>query len=172
MRWKVGAAMPVVLLLASGAVAQENRSLIYGGVGQASDDEFEVDTLPWSLGFMLQPATSRFAFGFDIGGEGTKLDSTFGQDSLKQARSYNLLLGGNVATTGDTRIDAGLLLGARETVQDCPDSFLGYQCYADEEPDTEYEVNYGVVVSVSYRRAMFGVRATGESVQALVGFRF
>ena len=54
----------------------------------------------------------------------------------------------------------------------CPKSYLGYQCYADRDPDKEYTVNYGVMATYSYKRAVFGVRATGESVQLLIGTRF
>lgn len=164
--------MPLALLLGSAAFAQDGRSVFYGGVGQASDEEFEVDATPWSVGVMTQAANSRFIIGADIAGEGTMLDSTWGDNELRQARSFNLLVGGNIATNGTMRIDAGLLLGVRETFADCPPSYLGYQCYADTEPSVEYDANYGVIVGVSFDRTMLGVRATGESVQALVGVRF
>ena len=111
-------------------------------------------------------------YGLDLAGEGTMLDSTFGQDSLSQALSFNFLLGSNLYDNGTIRVDAAGILGIRETFADCPDSFLGFQCYADTPPSTEYDVNYGALLTVSYERVSFGVRITGESTQAVLGLKF
>lgn len=101
------------------------------------------------------------------------LDSTWGMNERpKQATSYNFLIGGNVMDNGRFRADAALLLGARESFADCPDSYLGYQCYADAEPDTDYKGNFGAVVTLSMQSFTIGLRATGESTQILAGFRF
>ena len=70
------------------------------------------------------------------------------------------------------RLDAALLVGARETSADCRNFYLGFQCYADEAPEVEYKANYGAIVSAAFGRGMLGVRATNESIQALVGIVF
>lgn len=101
------------------------------------------------------------------------LDSTWGQDSaVSSAMSFNLIYGANVTKDDKSRLDIGALIGVRESFSSCPDSNLGYQCYADQPPTTEYKVNYGVVVTYAYQSTVFGLRATGESVQALVGVKF
>lgn len=100
------------------------------------------------------------------------LDSTFGSDDLRQAFSYNFLIGGVVNQSPGFRTDAMALIGVREGVADCPDSFLGFQCYADSEPDVEYEVNFGGVVNFAFDGFTTGVRVTGESAQVIVGLEF
>lgn len=93
-------------------------------------------------------------------------------DEPKQATSFNLLLGRNLADTSRFKTHAAVLIGMRESVADCPDSVLGYQCWADTETDAEYDVNHGAVLTFTFDRTMVGVRVTGESTQALIGFRF
>lgn len=173
MRLVSGALLPLALLMGSAAYAQTTpQGVFYGGLGAASDEAYEDDTMPWSLGVMFRPATSPLVFGFDIAGEGTKLDGTYGYDSLEQAFSFNFTFGGQIVSTDTMRLDAALLIGARETAADCSDSYLGYRCYADAAPEVEYEANYGAIVSATFGRGMLGVRATSESVQALVGIAF
>ena len=101
------------------------------------------------------------------------LDSTYRQNkAVKQGMSFNLLLGTNLAKTELSRFDVAVLLGARQKTTDCPSSYLGYQCYADAEPDMKYGFNYGAVLTWSFKSVMVGIRATGESTQALIGMRF
>lgn len=175
MRLALGAAMPLALLLASAAGAQApstGQTVIYGGAGRNLEDEAGIGATPLALGVLRQSDASRLVFGFDLAGEGTMLDSTYGDDEFRQALSFNVLVGAKLSGNAGTRLDAGLLLGMRQTTADCPDSYLGFQCYADQPPEVEYEVNYGAMVGVSTGRVMFGLRATGESVQGLVGLRF
>lgn len=173
MRFKTAlAALSALVLSCGGAIAQDGRNVIYGALGMADDDVLENDSMPFAIGFLHQRQSSNLVFGFDIAGEGTMLDSTWGGEELRQAVSFNLLLGGNVAQSDRFRLDAAVLVGMRETFADCPDSYLGYQCYADTAPDTEYDVNFGALVGVSFDSVMLGLRATGESTQAVVGFRF
>lgn len=70
------------------------------------------------------------------------------------------------------RADAMLILGARETFADCPDSFLGFQCYADSDSETEYDVNYGAMVMTTFDTFAIGLRATSESTQVTLGLQF
>lgn len=158
---------------ASAGVETMKNMFYIGGGSSRHDGAFENDDTPYSIGFMRQAENSKAVFGLDIGREGTMIDSTWGRDdALVQATSFNLLLGGNVYNSGKLRSDAAVLIGARESFVDCPDSNLGYKCYADREPETEYKGNFGAVLTVSYDRVALGVRATGESTQLLAGFRF
>ncbi len=101
------------------------------------------------------------------------LDSTWGQrNSASQATSYNFLIGKNIVKNENSRFDAAFLVGARESFSSCPSSYLGYQCYADQAPDTGHAINYGAVLTWTYKSLMLGVRLTGESKQALLGLRF
>lgn len=99
-------------------------------------------------------------------------DGTGGRDRVRQALSLNFIFGTNVYRGDNTRADAMLLLGARETVSDCPASFLGYQCYADRPPETEYGLNYGAMVTATFDRLLVGLRATGESAQMTAALQF
>ncbi|NPD15302.1 hypothetical protein HOY34_08835 [Xinfangfangia sp. D13-10-4-6] len=164
-------------LLAAPAIAQDGtagRTSLYFGLGGAkSASEFRDDSTPLSIGIMHQLAGRKLVLGADIGREGTLLDSTWGRDqAVKQATSYNLLIGANVIENSRFRTDAALLVGVREDTSDCAASYLGYQCWANTEPDTEYKGNFGAVVNVSFNKMSLGVRATGESTQVIAGFRF
>ncbi|MTE00945.1 hypothetical protein GIY56_11630 [Paracoccus sp. YIM 132242] len=158
--------------MAGDAPAFQNTFYIGGGKAR-TDDAFDNDDTPFSLGFMHQLAGRKLILGGDLGQEGTMLDSTWGQDqAVEQATSYNLLAGANVVDNGRFRTDVALLLGVREDTKDCPRSYLGFQCYADSDPETDYKGNFGAVLTVSFDRLTLGVRATGESTQVLAGLRF
>ena len=147
--------------------------LFYLGAGAASGSEtITGNDIPYSIGIMAMPAGSPMVIGIDIAGEGEMFDSTFGGEQFRQALSINLLVGGSLYADRRVQADAALLVGARETVADCPDSFLGFQCYADADPTIEYSVNYGALLVTSIDRAAVGLRVTTESTQLAVGFRF
>ena len=109
-----------------------------------------------------------------IFGEGTMLDSTYGgYDDLAQGFSFNFLYGIDVSKNQNDKISVGLLIGLIEEEQDCPDSYLGYQCYADESPDTEYGFNGGGFLNYSVSESLnLGLRATSNSTQLTIGFKF
>ena len=147
--------------------------MFYLGAGPDDDNpDITGNTVPFVIGALALQDETPFVWGLDFAGEGEMLDSTFGGDSLRQALSVNFLIGGNLGKTETMRVDAAAILGARESVADCPDSFLGFQCYADREPDVEYDFNYGGLISLSFRKVSIGVRATGESAQAFLGWVF
>lgn len=161
----------LALLVSSAQIAAADAAVYIGGGNPQVGDPLQSDATPMSLG-VLGFSPDGMVYGFDFGLEGTMLDSTWGQDSLTQAQSFNLVIGHNLSQVGEGRLDIGALIGMRSTFSDCADSYLGYQCYADTAPLTEYAVNYGVVMTYSVRNMLFGLRATGESVQALVGVHF
>lgn len=168
----------LLLLVSAGYVhAQEDvpmRNTFYLGAGSAkADGPFENDDMPFSIGFTHQVVNSKLVVGFDIAGEGTMLDSTWGRDERpKRGTSYNFLLGRNMVDSGRFRADAALLLGVRESAKDCPDSYLGWRCYADRDPETDYKGNFGGLLTFSFDKLTLGLRATGESAQMLAGLRF
>lgn len=173
MRSTVWLAIAGIILGVSQVHAQERAFLVYFGGGTSFEsDEMVADGTPISFGIASAASNGGTIVGFDFGREGEMLDSTFGGDSFRMATSYNLLVGGNLYSGTSVRADAMLLIGARETFADCPDSFLGFQCYADAEPDVEYDLNLGAVVMTTFDGMGLGVRVTQQSAQAVVGFRF
>lgn len=168
---RIKAIIATVLLSIFATVA--SADVIYLGAGGAKTGNPEIsDAMPFSLGYISHAAENTI-LGFDIAQEGTMLDSTWGQNSVvSSALSVNLIYGYKISDNGTSRLDIGGLLGIRQTFSDCPDSYIGYQCYADTAPQTDFTVNYGVVMTYSHNKIMLGLRATGESVQALIGTRF
>ena len=68
-----------------------NNNIFYVGLGSSSGGEDENDDMTWSVGFLADMDNDSI-LGFDIAGEGTMLDSTYGgYDDLAQGMSYNLL---------------------------------------------------------------------------------
>ena len=150
-----------------------NNNIFYVGLGSSSGGEDENDDMTWSVGFLADMENDSI-LGFDIAGEGTMLDSTYGgYDDLAQGMSYNLLYGFDVSQNKDDKLHIGVILGFFETEADCPDSYLGYQCYADQAPDYEHEFNGGGFLSYSVNESLnLGLRATSHSTQVTIGFKF
>ena len=163
------------LTISATSAIQANESIVYGGIGSARSNSSSAtsDNNPFSLGYINISDVRSSVWGLDFSKEGSLLDSTYRQNrAVKQGTSYNLLLGTNLAKTESSRFDVAILIGAREKTKDCPSSYLGYQCYANAEPDTQYGFNYGAVLTWSFKGMMIGIRATGESTQAIVGLKF
>jgi hypothetical protein len=174
----------VFIILFSLAAKADEFTIFYGGIGPSDDEnhvgqtpsgeriEQKVDDNPFSFGVIHKPFGREYNLGIDVAGEGVFLDSTYGQDSLKQAMSVNLLVGTKLSENANWRLDGSLIIGARQSVSDCPDSNVEYQCYQDRAPDTEHKFNGGVLLMFSFEKLALGIRGTGESTQALVGFKF
>jgi hypothetical protein len=156
--------------------ANENgENVVYIGSGPVKNNDTSTssDKKPITLGYLRQSRNSDNIWGIDISAEGSMLDSTWGQtQAVKQATSFNLLIGKNFTRNENSRFDAAFLIGVREKTSECPKSYLGYQCYANSTPDTKYGFNYGLVMTWTYKSLMLGGRVTGESTQALIGLRF
>jgi len=165
-----------IVLATSSAYADGNgQNVIYLGSGSAKsgDPTTTSSKSPFTIGYLRLSNSSDTVIGGDISGEGTLLDSSWGQNrAVKQATSFNILLGKNLGKTENSRFDASLILGAKEKTRSCPASYLGYQCYADAKPDTSYGFNSGVALTWTYKSVLVGLRATGESTQAVMGYRF
>lgn len=166
----------LTLLAFISAKADENgQNVIYLGSGSAKSGNPTTTSSksPFTVGYLRLSNSTDTVIGGDISGEGTMLDSSWGQNhAVKQATSFNLLLGKNLGKTENSRFDASLILGAKEKTRSCPASYLGYQCYADAKPNTSYGFNSGVALTWTYKSALIGLRATGESTQMLLGYRF
>jgi hypothetical protein len=157
--------------------AEENSSnhVIYAGVGSAeSGNPNESEDTPWSIGYLYKAKSSSVFGGIDFAREGTSLDNTSGKNNeVTQGFSINLILGRDLHFKNDDwSAGIGVLLGARETGESCPDSYLGYACYADADPDTEYDFNYGAVLHLTFKKALIGARLSGESSQLVLGVAF
>lgn len=147
------------------ARADENgERVMYVGSGSATTGNDKA----YSIGFMKISNSNERQWGADVSAEGTM----FHNGRPETANSVNLLLGSNFAKTDFGRVDAAFLVGMRGKTSDCPKSNLGYRCYADGDPSVKFGLNYGVVMTWSYKSILVGLRATGESKQALLGFRF
>ena len=152
------------------AAPAQPKVAIYGGLGSAESG----GETPWSVGGYFS-FSGDFLLGVDLAGEGVSSDSTNGRGgALGQGYSLNLLLGRNLVNESGFQIDAAFLVGMREDRRYCPggQSYLGYQCYADTDAQSEYEINFGAVATVSFQSFVIGVRGTGESTQAILGLKF
>jgi hypothetical protein len=173
-RTKVSILILAALFSASAYANEERENIIFLGAGPAEKGNILKNSdPPFSVGYIRSTKGSETVWGFDISGEGTMLDSTWGQSrALSQGTSYNFLYGKNLTKSTSFRFDALLLVGLREKVAECPRSYIGYQCYANTQPDTSYAGNVGAIAAISYERITLGFRVTAESKQALIGFRF
>jgi hypothetical protein len=154
---------------------ESGENVIYFGAGPAkSSNSFNNSgDNSLSLGYLRLSNSSDMVWGVDFSGEGTMRDSTGNNyNTVQQATSFNFLIGRNLIRNESSRFDTALIVGMREKTSECPKSYLGYQCYADTDPNKSYGLNYGLALTWTYKSVMLGVRATGESTQALLGLRF
>ncbi len=167
--------LTLLTLTASANATNDGENVIYAGTGSAKSGSATATSSknPFTIGYLRLSNSRDVVWGVDISGEGTLLDSTWGQNkAVKQATSYNLLIGKNVGKSETSRFDLAFVAGIREKTSSCPSSYLGYQCYADSKPNTTNAFNYGAALTWSTKGFMLGVRATGESTQAIAGIRF
>ena len=150
--------------------ANENgENVIYLGGGSSKTDSYGKSSgTAVTLGFIKQSNTSDTFFGGDISGEGTK----YHNGSPEKSTTFNLLMGKNLSKNENGRFDGALLLGFREKSSSCPTSYIGYRCYADSEPSTKYGANFGALLTYTHKSLLLGLRATGESKQLIVGFKY
>jgi hypothetical protein len=175
MKFNLLSLLMVFVILPSAHASNDGENVIFVGSGSAEAGPVSTTSnkSPFTVGYLNLSNSRDTIFGFDVSGEGTKLDSTWGRtNSVKQANSFNLIAGKNIGKSENSRYDFGAVIGFRHKTSSCPSSYLGYQCYADTSPKTSYAFNYGLVLTWSYKNLMLGVRATGESKQALVGIRY
>lgn len=156
--------------------AQAGENIVYGGVGTSSVKSpvgyGNLDASPWSVGWLHTEKVSPLVLGLDYSQEGVRYDITWGQRSIRRSNSYNVLIGAKVADNGVVQLNAAAVIGTREANTSCPASYLGYRCYANQDPDVKYKFNYGGMLTLSYRTIMVGVRVTDVSNQMVVGLRF
>jgi hypothetical protein len=164
------AVLCIVALTTFHSYANENgENVIYLGGGSSKTDSYGKSSgTAVTLGFIKQSNASDTFFGGDISGEGTK----YHNGNPEKSTSFNLIIGKNLNKTENGRFDGGLLIGFREKSSSCPTSYIGYQCYADSEPSTKYGANFGALLTYTHKSLILGIRATGESKQLIVGFKY
>lgn len=118
-----------------------------------------------------------WALGFDLGLEGEREDLTGGRRTIETSGSGNILFGISPkwsVISPKWSVTLFGLLGARSHRTTCPSgqSYVGFRCYADTEPEEDYRVNYGGGIMMHRERITFGVRVTGQSQTAILGWNF
>lgn len=164
----------LLVSVAFGASALAEGLTVYGGVG--SDKAF-------AAGMLFDQPVGRFFWGVDLAQEGTQIDRTSGSGwTNRYPRRVNpsLSLNGVLGITTPlgknrkNRVVLAAVIGVRSTEQECSSgqSYLGYRCYADENPKTSYTFNGGGLLGVQFDRLFAGTRLTGESTTVLLGYSF
>ena len=164
MKWRLGIAFLAIMIMSTFAVAQSNNmKTIYAHAGKDAG----------GAGF-LYTGPRKWAGGFDFGIEGESEDFTGGGYEVENAWSLNLLWGINPFQNMKRSAVFFGLVGARTYKETCPtgQSYLGFQCYADADPDQHYKINYGGGIIVHLNRLAVGVRITGESETIIVGWNW
>jgi|SaaInl5LU_22_DNA_1037371.scaffolds.fasta_scaffold27240_4 hypothetical protein len=144
----------------------EDTRVFLVGAGTNSNDL--APSTSWSVGFIGK--TNDSWWGVDLAGEGYSLDSTYNQDEdLDSALSLNVMWGKEIT---ENFILMGVL-GARDKASECnSQSYIGFQCYADSEPEVSYGINYGINAIYMFEKITLGTRITGESSQLTFGYKY
>lgn len=148
---------------------------VYFGAGASLADTSQDNSIPFSIGYMYRWRDTEYFVGVDIAGEGVALDNTSGRTNVpRQAMSTNFIFGPtwDFQMRGPNVVGAGFLFGFRTTDVSCPDSYLGFRCYADQTADLDFSLNAGLVVHWAVPSWLFGIRLTTESGQITFGFNF
>ncbi|EED36716.1 hypothetical protein NOR51B_2668 [Luminiphilus syltensis NOR5-1B] len=156
------------LALASEAMqvnAEEERYTLYGMYGENSDLP-EEDA--FGLGLLYHRPDSPWILGIDAASEGSMNNNGW----IEPGVSFNGVIGYDVYETDSLRVSFSGLAGVGTESISCPPSYLGFDCYADREPDREFGFNGGGLLTLEYRAISIGFRATGRSQQFTFGFNF
>ena len=147
-----------------------HKTIIYGGIGiPKKSTKYISSAIPWSIGTVLRGGNG-YQMGIDMAGEGTSFNSTSNKTNVvEQGLSFNLLLGKSLNLENDATIGVLFLMGARHVGKTCSNSYLGFECYANETPKSSYDLNYGAIIQVTHKKGFIGLRATGESIQGVFG---
>lgn len=162
------------LLLSPAAIAEGGGYRLYLGAGSMEAATATMEAArPFAFGGLTQPdPDTRTFYGIDFGFEGIMLDSTYGQQDVpKQGSSINGIVGRSFGSESFA-FDFGLLVGSRQTERSCPPSGVGYQCYADQDPDVSYAINYGALATLNFNDFFVGIRTTEVSQQTIIGVSF
>ena len=151
---------------------RNGRLYIGGGEALTASDTQNGDA-PWLIGYRTQPNAGGQSIGFEVSGEGTVLDSTWGRTTpvAEQAISFNFLAARQIETlsTETLGVELGIVVGLRAKEATCPASSLGFRCYADLDPDLTLAFTRGFAGFVDLGGAHLGLRHTDASSQLIVG---
>ena len=155
------------LLFSFAIQAQHPKHNLYIGIGNNNETENGVGGVAFAFG--ATGSYNKYAFGFEVGIEGDYLDCTGRCTGYEKSLSINLPFGYDVLERGDHRIRLMVMIGMKREAESCPRSYLGFECYADREPDIDWEFNYGGIAMYTFKKVTMGVRYTPFSQQALIG---
>ena len=173
-------ALTAAAMTTAGAAAQtatapeEPHVIVYGGTGTSYPS-----STGWVVGAYGESPSNGSIYGFDLAIEGEYKDYTYGRftnPSVSTGISANVLAGRSFrGDDGDFAIALMGLIGFYTAGLECPDglpaSGLGYQCYANYEPESITDLQVGLMGTVNFNDIMVGVRLTSNSEQVLVGFK-
>lgn len=151
------------------------HSSVYGGAGSRSKEPNESGSMAFSAGVIQRFVSNPHFWGFDLAMEGTQTVNETGKRNAKEpALSVNLLAGSTTVVRygGDVVLGGGFLVGMRRSESWCPESNLGFRCWAGMEPEIEWTLNAGFVGYAARNNVFLGGRVTSVSRQILVGFSF
>ena len=152
-----------VLILSANVDAQTTTAYAFIGQEKAK-----------GIGVLHLAPGRQWSFGLDLAVEGKRDDFSGGGYSEEDSWSVNAVIGFSAYNGTNWSIAPFGLIGARVYETSCPygQSYLGYQCYADTDPDNDWKLNAGGGLLIGFRRVVAGVRITGESTTAVAGVRF
>ena len=149
---------------------------IYVGLGSGNSDD--TPDYAYTIGF-IQDTEEEVIWGLDIALEGLRIDKVGGNyyytpSDQEHGISFNVLGGQQWDIGSDSKFQGLIPLGIRSTATRCTSgqSGLGYQCYADEEPESECKFNFGGMLAFKWDDWTAGLRLTGESRQFVIGKSF
>ena len=116
------------------------------------------------------------SIGIDAAQEGRQEDYTQRREGKSiRGNSINAIFGPKIQLNDRLAFSPLLLVGMRSSQRSCDSgqSYLGYDCYADEDPSYRFDkANYGGVLVFHIRDMALGFRYTVASKSAVVGYTF
>lgn len=169
--------VPFILIACSGiegqtnVLAPKNKNMFYLGIGNTNESGIDICTeKPWAVGWYILRNSKSLSYGFDVSGEGTMIDSKgYNYNTTSQGKSVNFIVLKNFQEKEKSKTYFGALVGIRNTVEDCPASYIGYECYANQTPHTESEANIGLVFNYIQDNLSIGARVTTKSTMLTLG---
>ncbi len=150
----------------------EGDLVAYIARGDSEPEHADAGTT-YALGAILHTGEGFF-FGGDLGFEGVEIDTRGGRSpEASRSLSYNGIVGRSIGDgQSSPRVSLGVMLGFYQTAVTCPPSNLGFDCYANFEPETSSDLTIGLLAMADMGGFAFGLRATELSQQIVVGLSF
>ena len=163
----------LVLATVTVGLATNANDMLTVGAGKGKEG---TPDMSFSIGYIRSGSMDKPIFGIDIAAEGSRIDKTGGDffytpSKEEHGYSINALIGHEFRLVKNGKLQTLALIGVRSVETICPSgqSTLGFQCFADEDPRSKYKANWGSMIVYKREKWSFGVRATGESTQLIIG---